>query len=102
MDESSLNKKQEETGKVEWKVLGLWNLGVLLWPLFCFHSCGLRPVFCFLGISLSRHCYQSFPPATRSNRQDVLVQRGTCMGSSNELSGYVPLTEQKRRRARIR
>jgi hypothetical protein len=35
MDGSSLNKKQEETDKVEsWKVLGLWNLGVLLWPLF--------------------------------------------------------------------
>jgi hypothetical protein len=38
---------------------------------FIFVGC----VLFFSWISLSRHCHQSFPPATRSNRQDVLVQK---------------------------
>lgn len=38
---------------------------------FIFVSC----VLFFSWISLSRHSYQSFPPASRSNRQDVRVHK---------------------------
>lgn len=74
MEGSSLNRKHEETGKVERKVLGLWNLGVAAMAIifaFIFVGC----VLFFSWISLSRHYHQSFPPATRSNRQDVLVHK---------------------------